>query len=83
VLFAIRNLAADGGAMVVAEGIETANQLEVVRSMNLAAGQGYLLALPAAGLRTDALDLDGLLSAHAARRKALGGFLDLDLAESA
>jgi hypothetical protein len=34
-------------------------------------------------LRTDALDLDGLLSAHAARRNALGGFLDLDLAESA
>ena len=83
VLFAIRNLAADGGAMVVAEGIETANQLEVVRSMDLAAGQGYLLALPAPALRTDPLDLDELLSAHAARRKALGGFLDLDLAESA
>jgi diguanylate cyclase (GGDEF)-like protein len=83
VLFAIRNLAADGGAMVVAEGIETANQLEVVRGMDLVAGQGYLLGLPAPQLRTDAIDIAALLTAHAARRKALGGFLDLDLAEPA
>ena len=81
VLLAIRDIARNAGAMVVAEGIETANQLEVVQSLDLVAGQGYLLSLPAPSIHATPLDLSALLATHAARRKALGGFLDLDLAQ--
>ena len=34
------------GRRVVAEGIETAEQLSVLRDMGVDAGQGYLLARP-------------------------------------
>ena len=56
----LRDLADRWGALVVAEGIETPAQLEVVRSLGIGAGQGYLLGRPAEQPPTDAIDLDGL-----------------------
>ena len=80
VLKAIRDIGLQSGAMVVAEGIETADQLEVVRALDLAAGQGFLLSPPGNEVRSDALDLKSLLEAHAARRRAMGAWFDLDVA---
>lgn len=80
VLRAIRDIGLQSGAMVIAEGIETADQLEVVRALDLPAGQGYLLSPPSHEVRDDALDLQALLEAHAARRRAMGTWFDLDVA---
>ncbi|HET7471769.1 MAG TPA: EAL domain-containing protein [Candidatus Limnocylindrales bacterium] len=60
VLVAIRELADRWKASVVAEGVETAEQLAVVRSMGIASGQGYLLGRPAATRDAIELDLDAL-----------------------
>jgi len=57
----LRDLADRWGALVVAEGIETAAQLEVVRSLGIGAGQGYLLARPTEQPPTDSIDLDNLM----------------------
>ncbi len=81
VLRAIRDMGRQSGAVVVAEGIENADQLEVVRALELVAGQGYLLGMPAPEIHAEALDLDALLEAHEARRRSLGGFADLGFAE--
>ena len=43
VMRAIQDLAAQSNATVVAEGIETVEQLEVVRRLGLKSGQGFLL----------------------------------------
>ena len=56
----LRDLADRWGALVVAEGIETPQQLEVVRSLGIGAGQGYLLGRPAEQPPLTAIDLDGL-----------------------
>jgi len=46
VLRAIQELAGRWKATVVAEGVETAEQLAVIRAMGIGAGQGYLLGRP-------------------------------------
>ena len=46
VLRSLRELAARWQAYVIAEGLETASQLRMVRELGVAAGQGYLLARP-------------------------------------
>ena len=56
----LRDLADRWGALVVAEGIETPAQLEVVRSLGIGAGQGYLLGRPAEQPPTGSIDLDEL-----------------------
>jgi len=56
----LRDLADRWGALVVAEGIETPAQLEVVRSLGIGAGQGYLLGRPVEQPPTGTIDLDGL-----------------------
>ena len=56
----IRDLADRWGALVVAEGIETPAQLEVVRSLGIGAGQGYLLGRPAEQPPTTSIDLEAL-----------------------
>jgi diguanylate cyclase (GGDEF) domain len=56
----LRDLADRWGALVVAEGIETPAQLEVVRSLGIGAGQGYLLGRPAEQPPTGSIDLDSL-----------------------
>ena len=56
----LRDLADRWGALVVAEGIETPAQLDVVRSLGIGAGQGYLLGRPSDRPPTEPLDLEGL-----------------------
>jgi len=77
VLRAIRDIGQQSGAMVVAEGIETSDQLEVVQQLELVAGQGYLLGMPTPEISPEPLDIESLLEAHEVRRRTLGGFLDL------
>jgi diguanylate cyclase (GGDEF)-like protein len=46
VLRSLRDLAGRWGASVIAEGLETAAQLRMIRELGMQAGQGYLLARP-------------------------------------
>lgn len=63
VLRALRDLTDRAHMVLVAEGIETREQLEVVRSLGFEAGQGYLLAPPYPMVNPEPIDLD-LLAAH-------------------
>ena len=56
----LRDLADRWGALVVAEGIETPIQLDIVRSLGIGAGQGYLLGRPTDRPSTETLDLERL-----------------------
>src|SRR3954453_19533732 len=56
----LRDLADRWGALVVAEGIETPNQLDVVRSLGISAGQGFLLGRPTDRPSTEPLVLEAL-----------------------
>ncbi len=60
VLRSLRDLAGRWGAFVVAEGIETAEQLRVVRELGLSAAQGYLLGRPGPDTHLPPVDLDAL-----------------------
>jgi EAL domain-containing protein (putative c-di-GMP-specific phosphodiesterase class I) len=60
VLRSIRDLAGRWGASVIAEGIETAGQLRMVRELSLGAGQGYLLARPMPQPLLASIDLEAL-----------------------
>jgi diguanylate cyclase (GGDEF)-like protein len=60
VLQALRDLTDRGHMVLVAEGIETREQLEVVRSLGFAAGQGYLLGPPHPLVNMEPIDLDHL-----------------------
>jgi diguanylate cyclase (GGDEF)-like protein len=64
VLRALQELATRWKASIVAEGVETAAQLAVVRSLGISAGQGYLLGRPADSLMSDGVDLVALESAN-------------------
>jgi diguanylate cyclase (GGDEF)-like protein len=57
----LKDLADRWGALVIAEGVETAEQLEFVRSLGIRAGQGYLLGRPSERPSVDAVDLDALV----------------------
>jgi len=56
----LRDLADRWGALVIAEGIETPNQLDLVRSLGINAGQGYLLGRPTDRPSSEPLDLESL-----------------------
>jgi diguanylate cyclase (GGDEF)-like protein len=60
VLRALQELAAQWKASIVAEGVETAEQLSVIRSLGVTAGQGYLLGRPASTMEATAVDLGQL-----------------------
>ena len=60
----LKDLADRWGALVIAEGLETGEQLEFVRSLGIRAGQGYLLGLPSERPTADPVDIDGLLRAE-------------------
>lgn len=60
VLRALQELAAQWKASIVAEGVETAEQLSVIRSLGVTAGQGYLLGRPASAMEATAVDLGQL-----------------------
>jgi EAL domain-containing protein (putative c-di-GMP-specific phosphodiesterase class I) len=63
VLRALQELASQWRATVVAEGVETAEQLATIRAVGIGAGQGYLLGRPAPERTSPQLDLDGLARA--------------------
>lgn len=60
VLRSLYDLAGRQGAAVVAEGVETPEQLRALRELGVPAAQGYLLGRPSATLSIEALDLDAL-----------------------
>ncbi len=64
ILRALQGLAAQWNASVVAEGIETSEQLAVVRGLGICAGQGYLLGRPGKEPSAAPIDLNGLISDH-------------------
>jgi diguanylate cyclase (GGDEF)-like protein len=57
ILKTLRDLADRWGALVVAEGIETPQQLDIVRTLGIGAGQGYLLGRPTDRPSMEPLDL--------------------------
>jgi EAL domain-containing protein (putative c-di-GMP-specific phosphodiesterase class I) len=59
----LKDLSDRWGALVIAEGIETVEQLEFVRSLGIRAGQGYLLGIPMERPPTEAIDLDAMIRA--------------------
>ena len=71
VLRAIQNMAAQSNASVVAEGIETVEQLEAIRRLSISSGQGYLLAAPGPQARSPRVDIEQLVESHRARRHAI------------
>ena len=66
VVGALQDLARRWGASVIAEGIETPAQLRIVRELEIAAGQGYLLGRPMTAddlvaLQATGVDLEGIV----------------------
>ena len=61
VLRALQELAARWQATVVAEGVETSEQLAAIRSIGIVSGQGYLLGRPRAQRGVEGLDIESLL----------------------
>ncbi len=72
VLETLQEISARRGAMVIAEGLETAHQLQVVRAAGIEAAQGYLLGRPAEAVDQDAVDLDALAIGDHVRRLYAG-----------
>ena len=72
VLRAIQELAKQWNASVVAEGVETPEQLAVIRKLGIGAGQGYLLGRPSKTRAADPLNLDDFVEAPAAWTKPAG-----------
>jgi diguanylate cyclase (GGDEF)-like protein len=56
----LKDLADRWGALVIAEGVETAEQLTFVRSLGIRAGQGYLLGRPTETPSRDPIDVAAL-----------------------
>ncbi|HTK45938.1 MAG TPA: bifunctional diguanylate cyclase/phosphodiesterase [Patescibacteria group bacterium] len=73
VLSALRELANRSSATIVAEGIETADQLLAVRDLGLTAGQGYLLGRPTRTPVTAPADIAQLIATDMDRRRELLG----------
>ena len=61
VLRALQELASRWHATIVAEGVETAEQLAAIRDLGITAGQGYLLGRPGHDRQVKPLDIDALL----------------------
>ena len=60
VLTSLVQLARRWGALTIAEGVETPEQLRAIRKLDVEAGQGYLLGRPGAILGSDTIDVDAL-----------------------
>jgi len=76
VLSALRELADRSSATIVAEGIETADQLQAVRDLGLTAGQGYLLGRPTRALVTEPVDIESLIAFDLDRRREMLGTVE-------
>jgi EAL domain-containing protein (putative c-di-GMP-specific phosphodiesterase class I)/GGDEF domain-containing protein len=57
------------GAAMIAEGIETRDELSVVMEIGVTYGQGYLLSRPNDGFRSLRREIRDLLAEHVARRR--------------
>jgi diguanylate cyclase (GGDEF)-like protein len=80
VLRALQELAAQWRASVVAEGVETSEQLAMIRGLGISTGQGYLLGRPGPEPTADELDLDSLSASSLAPNLSV---LDQAIAERA
>jgi diguanylate cyclase (GGDEF)-like protein len=60
ILRALQDLASRWRATIVAEGVETPQQLIVIRALGIAAAQGYLLGRPGQERKADPIDVDAL-----------------------
>ena len=67
VLRSVTELAKRWGSTVVAEGIETTEQLRVARSLGMVAAQGYLLGRPSDDVTVESVDLEALLATESSR----------------
>ena len=73
ILRALQELAARWSAAIVAEGVETSEQLAVIRELGITSGQGYLLGRPDTGRNAETLDLDSLMPQGWRRPRAKTG----------
>jgi len=62
VLQSLRDLALSQDARIVAEGVETVKQLQVIRELDIGAGQGFLLGRPDASVAKTFVDVRQLES---------------------
>jgi diguanylate cyclase (GGDEF)-like protein len=62
VLRALQELAVQWDTSIVAEGVETAQQLAVIRNLGISAAQGYLLGRPTKVRSAAQLDIDELIA---------------------
>jgi diguanylate cyclase (GGDEF)-like protein len=60
VLRSLMDLASRQGAVTIAEGLETAEQLRSLRELGITTGQGYLLGRPSQNLRLGRVDIEAL-----------------------
>ncbi|MEO8208720.1 MAG: EAL domain-containing protein [Chloroflexota bacterium] len=67
VLKSLIELAGRSGSLTIAEGVETAAQLEMIRQLDVDAAQGYLLGRPGAITDSAPLDLDALAASQSVR----------------
>ena len=63
----LKDLADRWGALVIAEGVETLEQLQFVRSLGIRAGQGYLLGVPLERPSAETIDLEELIRGQGLR----------------
>jgi diguanylate cyclase (GGDEF)-like protein len=62
VVRSLMDLAARQGAVAIAEGLETAEQLRALRELGMTTGQGYLLGRPGQNLGMASVDIEALAS---------------------
>jgi diguanylate cyclase (GGDEF)-like protein len=62
VVRSLMDLAARQGAVAIAEGIETAEQLRSLRELGITTGQGYLLGRPGPNVGLGTVDIEALAS---------------------
>jgi EAL domain-containing protein (putative c-di-GMP-specific phosphodiesterase class I) len=62
VLRSLVDLGKRWGSVVVAEGVETPDQLRVLRSLDVTSAQGYLLGRPSDDVQIESVDLDALMA---------------------
>jgi len=71
VLRALQELANRWSATIVAEGVETAEQLAAIREIGISTGQGYLLGRPSSNRHVEPLDIEALLPVDWLRRNQI------------
>ena len=62
VVRSLMDLAARQGAVAIAEGLETAEQLRSLRELGITTGQGYLLGRPGSNISLASVDIETLAS---------------------